>query len=90
MANVAVSNAAMPLIANGDGEPTTSGRDIVRRLIAQVDRPVRWDLVQQTIARLNPAGLVELAPAGVLAGLAKRGLKGIPVDQVTAPLGAGA
>jgi [acyl-carrier-protein] S-malonyltransferase len=30
-------------------------------------------------------GLVELAPAGALAGLAKRGLKGVPTVAVKTP-----
>jgi [acyl-carrier-protein] S-malonyltransferase len=73
------------ILSNTDGETVTSGRELVHRLIQQVVNPVRWDLCQATMARLGVTALVELAPGGVLKGLAKRTLKGVPSVALTNP-----
>jgi [acyl-carrier-protein] S-malonyltransferase len=39
----------------------------------------------ESFAELGVTGLVELAPAGALVGLAKRGLKGVPTVAVKTP-----
>jgi [acyl-carrier-protein] S-malonyltransferase len=82
LASVAVRDAVVPLISNLDGRAVASGDDIVQRLVKQVTAPVRWDLVLETCAALAAEGdtgleQLELAPAGVLTGLAKRGLKAL-------------
>jgi len=76
MAALPIKDASYPLIANGDGRAVTRGSDIVGRLVEQVTRPVRWDLVQQTLLAMGATEVLELAPSGVLTGLAKRGLPG--------------
>jgi [acyl-carrier-protein] S-malonyltransferase len=38
-----------------------------------------------SLADNEVTGLIELAPAGALAGLAKRGLKGVPTIAVRTP-----
>jgi [acyl-carrier-protein] S-malonyltransferase len=43
-------------------------------LLSQIDSPVRWDLCQDTFKKLKITGLLELAPGGVLTGIAKREL----------------
>ena len=59
--------------------------DAVDSLVAQVSRPVRWDLCMDTMKGLGVTGLIELAPAGALAGLAKRGLSGVKTVAVKTP-----
>ena len=49
---------------------------MLQRLVRQVTAPVRWDLCMRTLADLGVTGVIELPPAGTLAGLVKRELKG--------------
>ena len=53
--------------------------------MAQVVAPVRWDLCQQTLLALGVTGAIELAPAGVLVGLARRTLPGVETVAVKTP-----
>ncbi|MER7332151.1 MULTISPECIES: acyltransferase domain-containing protein [unclassified Micromonospora] len=68
------------LLSNIDGAAVNHGRDMVQRLVRQVTAPVRWDLCMRTLADLGVTGVIELPPAGTLAGLIKRELKdsGLP------------
>ncbi|MCI2240155.1 ACP S-malonyltransferase [Paenibacillus sp. TRM 82003] len=77
--------ASVPLAANADGELVTDGGELLRRLVAQVGRPVRWDLCTESFRRLGVTALIELAPAGTLVNLAKRQLKGIDVLALKTP-----
>jgi [acyl-carrier-protein] S-malonyltransferase len=62
-----------------------SGATFVDLLVGQVASPVRWDRTMESFAAAGVTGLVELAPAGALVGLAKRGLKGLPSVAVKTP-----
>ena len=73
------------LISNYDGAAVTSGEAALESLIAQVSRPVRWDLCMETMSAMGVTGLIELAPAGTLTGLAKRGMSGIATVAVKTP-----
>lgn len=66
------------LLSNFDGQPVVSGQDAVDKLAAQVTRPVRWDLCNETVRRNGVSAVAELPPAGTLVGIAKRELKGTP------------
>ncbi|MCP3426332.1 ACP S-malonyltransferase [Rothia sp. AR01] len=79
------SEPVSTLLSNRDGKPVTSGAAALQSLVDQVTRPVRWDLCMQTMLEHDVAGLVELTPAGTLAGLAKRGMKGVPAVAVATP-----
>jgi [acyl-carrier-protein] S-malonyltransferase len=50
--------------------------------VRQVANPVRWDLCQATLAERGVTGLLELAPGGVLTGLARRTLPGVEAFAV--------
>ncbi|NUT19923.1 MAG: ACP S-malonyltransferase [Hamadaea sp.] len=73
------------LLQNADGAAVTAGPELLSRLVQQVTAPVRWDLVMGRFAELGVTGVLELPPAGTLAGLVKRELKGLPggIDIVT-------
>jgi [acyl-carrier-protein] S-malonyltransferase len=73
------------LLSNLDGAGINDGRTMLARLVAQVTAPVRWDLCQRTLADLGVTGIIELPPAGTLAGLAKRELKGTEIVTVNTP-----
>ncbi|WP_306970611.1 ACP S-malonyltransferase [Arthrobacter oryzae] len=75
----------VPLLSNYDGGEVTDGGAAVESLIAQVSRPVRWDLCMDTMVKRGVTGLIELAPAGTLAGLAKRGTPGVKTVAVKTP-----
>jgi [acyl-carrier-protein] S-malonyltransferase len=75
----------VPLLSNYDGGEVTDGGAAVESLIAQVSRPVRWDLCMETLVRRGVTGVIELAPAGTLAGLAKRGMPGVKTVAVKTP-----
>ena len=73
------------LLSNADGAAVTDGADALRRLVAQVTRPVRWDACQETLRERGVVALIELPPAGTLVGLAKRELRGTPALALTSP-----
>jgi [acyl-carrier-protein] S-malonyltransferase len=76
---------SVPLLSNFDGGEVTDGDAAVASLIAQVSRPVRWDLCMENLVQRGVTGLIELAPAGTLAGLAKRGMPGVKTVAVKTP-----
>jgi [acyl-carrier-protein] S-malonyltransferase len=75
----------VPLLSNFDGKQVMDGAAGVESLIAQVSRPVRWDLCMDTMVQQGVTGVIELAPAGTLAGLAKRGMPGVKTVAVKTP-----
>jgi [acyl-carrier-protein] S-malonyltransferase len=70
---------------NHDGTEVTSGSAFFDLLIGQVASPVRWDLCMDAFSAAGITGLIELAPAGALTGLARRGLKGVPTVAIKTP-----
>jgi [acyl-carrier-protein] S-malonyltransferase len=73
------------LLSNADGAGVERAADLIERLVRQVTLPVRWDLCMQTCADLDVTGAIELAPGGVLAGIAKRELKGVDLVAIKSP-----
>jgi [acyl-carrier-protein] S-malonyltransferase len=73
------------LLSNADGTVVHDGADVLRRLVSQVSIPVRWDLCMETMRDLGVTGLIEIPPAGALAGLAKRGMPGVEVVALKTP-----
>ncbi|WP_067708379.1 ACP S-malonyltransferase [Nocardia yamanashiensis] len=74
-----------PLLSNADGLPVTSGADALAKIAAQITRPVRWDLCTETIRRSAITAIVELPPAGVLTGIAKRELPRLDRHPIRTP-----
>lgn len=73
------------LLSNADGRPVASAADAMTKLVAQLTRPVRWDLCTETMRTNNVTAIVEFPPAGTLAGIAKRELRGVPTHAVKSP-----
>jgi [acyl-carrier-protein] S-malonyltransferase len=82
---VSPRDAVVGLLSNADGAVVTDGREAVTRLVAQIANPVRWDLCQETLVARGVTGMLELAPGGVLSGLAKRTLRGVETVAVKTP-----
>jgi len=83
--NVATAEPTAVLLSNRDGEPVSSASDAVDKLVAQLTRPVRWDLCSETLRQRNVSAIVEFPPAGALSGIAKRELRGVPTHAVKTP-----
>ncbi|GEK19618.1 ACP S-malonyltransferase [Cellulomonas xylanilytica] len=75
----------VPLLTNSDGTVVASGARALELIVAQVANPVRWDLCQSTLQALGVTGLLEVAPGGVLTGLARRTLPGVETVAVKTP-----
>ena len=82
---VTPADPTIPLWTNRDGSQVESGTQALTYLVDQVSSPVRWDLCMASFAEHGITGLIELAPAGALTGLAKRGLRGVPTVAVKTP-----
>jgi [acyl-carrier-protein] S-malonyltransferase len=83
--SVATSEPTAKLLSNADGQPVASAADAMSKLVAQLTRPVRWDLCTATMRQDNVTAIVEFPPAGTLAGIAKRELRGVPTHAVKSP-----
>lgn len=85
VSSVTPADPDIALWTNRDGSIVTAGQQALDFLVDQVSSPVRWDLCMASFADHDITGLIELAPAGALTGLAKRGLRGVPAVAVKTP-----
>jgi [acyl-carrier-protein] S-malonyltransferase len=83
--NVTTSEPTAALLSNRDGQPVSSAADAMEKLVAQLTRPVRWDLCSETLRARSVTAIVEFPPAGALSGIAKRELRGTPTHAVKTP-----
>ncbi|WP_327008960.1 acyltransferase domain-containing protein [Dactylosporangium sp. NBC_01737] len=84
-AGVTTANPTRTLLSNRDGAAVDHGPSMLQRLVRQVTAPVRWDLCMAALVDLGVTAVIELAPAGTLAGLVKRTIKGIEIVTVNTP-----
>ncbi|HET6735068.1 ACP S-malonyltransferase [Mycobacterium sp.] len=82
---VTTSEPTAKLLSNADGQPVANAADAMSKLVSQLTRPVRWDLCTATMRSDNVTAIVEFPPAGTLAGIAKRELRGVPAHAVKSP-----
>jgi [acyl-carrier-protein] S-malonyltransferase len=83
--SVTTSEPTAVLLSNRDGQPVSSAADAMEKLVAQLTRPVRWDLCSETLRQRSVSAIVEFPPAGALSGIAKREFRGTPTHAVKAP-----
>lgn len=84
-ATLAPTDPTLTIWTNKDGSTVASGVSFVDLLVGQVSSPVRWDKTMAALGAAGVTGIIELAPAGALVGLVKRGLKGVPTIAVKTP-----
>jgi [acyl-carrier-protein] S-malonyltransferase len=84
-AQVEVTDSNSSFISNKDGQIVKDSSELKNRLITQITSPVRWDLCQVKMIELGVTGMLELAPAGVLTGIAKREMPGVELFAVKSP-----
>ena len=75
----------IPIWTNRDGSRVTSGETYLDLIVGQVSSPVRWDKTMDAFLSAQITGIIEVAPAGALIGLAKRGLREVPAVAVKTP-----
>jgi len=83
--DITPTNPSRIVLSNLDGSRVDDGAAMLARLVNQVTAPVRWDLCMGTLADIGVTAVIELPPAGTLAGLVKRELKGIEIVTVNTP-----
>jgi [acyl-carrier-protein] S-malonyltransferase len=84
-AEIAVKDSQIGLLSNKDGAPLLSGARILDRIIEQIASPVRWDLCMASMESIGVIHAIEIAPAGTLVGLLKRGAPGIATHAFKSP-----
>ena len=79
---VEISEPQIPIVGNVSGLPLTTAAAVREELRAQITSTVRW---RESLLYLESAGireLIEVGPGDVLAGLARRTVREIPVLSV--------
>jgi [acyl-carrier-protein] S-malonyltransferase len=90
--SIETADPAVTIWSNSDGKTISSGKKYLDSLVSQVSHPVRWDLCMDAMVEAGVTALIEVAPAGTLVGLAKRGMPGVETlalktpDQIPAAL----
>ncbi len=82
---IELTNPFSGFISNKDGQIITDSTELKNRLISQITSPVRWDLCQAKMIELGVTGMLELAPGGVLTGIAKREMPGVELFAIKSP-----
>lgn len=82
---IQIADPEIALWSNNGGRKISSGSEFVELLVNQVSSPVRWDLCMESMVKAGVTGIIELAPAGTLVGLAKRAMPGIESVAVKTP-----
>ena len=84
-ASLTTTDPMIPFISNKDGAIVKSGRDVLNRIVGQIAGPVRWDLCMARLANCGVTGVIEVPPAGTLAGLVKRAQSEIETFTLKGP-----
>ena len=82
---ISTNDPSAKLWTNRDGSLITDGSEYLQLLVSQVSNPVRWDLCMDALVAAGVTALIELSPAGTLAGLAKRGMPGVETLALKTP-----
>jgi [acyl-carrier-protein] S-malonyltransferase len=85
LADMELSSATAPVVANDDGLGHTVGDEWRLRSARHVAVPVRWREAQLTLAGLGAATLIEVGHGSMLAALAKRTLPDVTVTGLATP-----
>jgi [acyl-carrier-protein] S-malonyltransferase len=82
---LAATNPTRRIWSNQGGQEITDGREYVDLLVGQVASSVRWDACMQSFADAGVTAVLEVSPAGALAGLAKRALPDVEILALKTP-----
>ena len=84
-AGVPIRDPELMLLSDADGTAVHRAGEVRDRLVRQIALPVRWDLCQATLRDLGVTAMIELPPAGTLAGIARRELRGVETVRLSTP-----
>lgn len=85
VSSLAISDPTINLWSNQNGQLVSTGKEFANLLVGQVANSVRWDLCMQSMVSDGVTAVIEVSPAGTLAGLAKRGMPGVEVVALREP-----
>lgn len=85
VSTLSVNDPMKTLWSNQAGQVVTSGTEFLNLLVGQVANSVRWDLCMEAMVSAGVTAVIEVSPAGTLAGLAKRGMPGVEIVALKEP-----
>ncbi len=80
-----ISEPEISIWSNQNGQLVQSGQDFIQLLVGQIANSVRWDLCMDAMVQAGVTAVIEVSPAGTLAGLAKRGMPGVEIVALKEP-----
>ena len=80
-----IANPEISLWSNQNGQRVTDGQQFIQLLVGQIANSVRWDLCMDAMVKAGVTAVIEVSPAGTLAGLAKRGMPGVEIVALKEP-----
>jgi [acyl-carrier-protein] S-malonyltransferase len=80
-----ISIPEINLWSNQNGQLVSDGNEFINLLVGQVANSVRWDLCMESMVNAGVTAVIEVSPAGTLAGLAKRGMPGVEIVALKEP-----
>lgn len=83
--NIEITKPNYRFVSNKDGSIISDPDLLKQSLISQITSPVRWDLCQAKLIIHGVTGMLELAPGGVLTGIAKREIPGVELFAIKSP-----
>ena len=85
VSSLTISDPQISLWSNQNGQLVSSGKDFLNLLVGQIANSVRWYLCMDAMVASGVTAVIELSPAGTLAGLAKRGMPGVEIVALKEP-----
>ena len=83
--DIEAAEPSVRIWSNQKGQEVSSGSEFLNLIVGQVANPVRWDLTMQSLLTAGSTALIEVAPAGTLAGLARRSMPGVELLALKTP-----
>jgi [acyl-carrier-protein] S-malonyltransferase len=88
VAEAAIVDSPVPLVANTSGEPLTSADALREELVRQITSPVQWRRSVEFLRAQGVTGVIEFGPGRVLTGLLRRIDRSIGVRNISDLAGA--
>lgn len=85
VSSLTLQDPAKTIWSNQAGQIVSSGTGFLDLLVGQVANSVRWDLCMEAMVKAGVTAVIEVSPAGTLAGLAKRGMPGVEILALKEP-----
>ena len=80
-----ISEPTKTIWSNQAGQEIKTSEKFIQLLVGQVANSVRWDLCMSSMVAAGVTGVIEVSPAGTLAGLAKRGMPDVEIIALKTP-----